>query len=135
MDQTRLDLSRYRLKQAMQCIHSAEVLYDIEDYKGAANRSYYSIFHAIRSLLALELVDFKRHSAVISYFRKNYIKTGIFKVELSDIITEAFDIRTDSDYDDFYIVSKEDIYIQINNAKFFLEEVEKYIKLVIENSD
>lgn len=132
MDQARKDLSKYRLEQAKQCIKSAEVLYDIDDYKGAANRSYYSIFHAMRSVLALEATDFKKHSAVISYFRKTYIKTGLFNVDLSDIISEAFDIRSDSDYDDFYLVSKEDIQTQIKNAKYFCEEIEKYINRVID---
>lgn len=119
MEQSRVDLSKYRLEQAKQCIASAEVLYGIDDYKGAANRSYYSIFHSIRSVLALEAVDFKKHSAVISYFRKNYIKTSIFKVELSDMITEAFDIRSDSDYDDFYLVSKKMIYL----SKFKMQNI------------
>ena len=130
MEQARIDLSKYRLEQSKQCLKSSKVLYDIEDYKGSANRSYYAIFHAIRSVLALEAVDFKRHSAVISYFRKNYIKTGIFKVELSDIISEAFDIRSDSDYNDFYIVCKNDIFIQIENATYFYDEIEKYIKSI-----
>ncbi len=128
MDDSRIDLAKYRLAQAKQCIISAEKLYEIEDYKGAANRSYYSVFHSIRSVLALEKVDFKKHSAVISYFRKTYIKTGIFDVRLSDIISEAFDIRSDSDYDDFYIVSKKDIEEQIENVKYFYNEIEKYLE-------
>ena len=99
-----------------------------EDYKGAANRFYYSVFHSIRSVLALEKVDFKKHSGVISYFRKNYIKTGIFDVSLSDIISEAFDIRSDSDYDDFYIISKRDIEEQIKNVQYFYNEIESYLK-------
>ena len=73
-------------------------------------------------------MDFKKHSAVISYFRKTYIKTGIFDVRLSDIISEAFDIRSDSDYDDFYIVSKKDIEEQIENVKYFYNEIEKYLE-------
>lgn len=128
MDDSRIDLAKYRLAQAKQCIISAEKLYEIEDYKGAANRSYYSVFHSIRSVLALEKVDLKKHSAVISYFRKTYIKTGIFDVKLSDIISEAFDIRSDSDYDDFYIVSKKDIEEQIENVKYFYNEIEKYLE-------
>ena len=128
MDDSRKDLAKYRLSQAKQCIISAKKLYEIEDYKGAANRSYYSVFHSIRSVLALEKVDFKKHSGVISYFRKNYIKTGIFDVSLSDIISEAFDIRSDSDYDDFYIISKRDIEEQIKNVQYFYNEIESYLK-------
>ena len=92
MDKRLIDLSRYRLKQAEQCIRSAKLLAEHEDYKGAANRSYYGIFHCMRSVLALDQVDFSKHSGVSAYFRKEYIKTGIFNVELSDMIREAFDV-------------------------------------------
>ena len=36
------DLSKHRLEQARICIKSAELLLENNDYKGAANRSYYS---------------------------------------------------------------------------------------------
>lgn len=101
MDEHLYALSRHWIEQAQQCLHSANVLVEIEDYKGAANRSYYAVFHAMRSVLALEQKDFAKHSGVSAYFRKTYIKTGIFPVELSDIITEAFEIRSDCDYDDY----------------------------------
>lgn len=44
------------------------------ELKTANNRAYYSIFHAMRAILALDEVDFKKHSGVIAYFRENYIK-------------------------------------------------------------
>lgn len=102
MDDAINALSRYRMKESKQCIKSAKVLVEFDDYKGAANRAYYAIFHAMRSILALDKIDFSVHSGVSAYFRKEYIKTGIFDVELSDIITEAFEVRSDSDYDYYY---------------------------------
>lgn len=45
----------------------------------------------MRSILALDSVDFSKHAGIISYFRRQYIKTGVFDVELSDIIGEAFE--------------------------------------------
>lgn len=127
MDDRIKDLSKYRLEQAEKCIKSAQALVDIDDYKGSANRAYYAIFHCIRSVLALDEVDFAKHSGVSSYFRKEYIKTGIFDVEYSDIISEAFDVRSDSDYDDFFILSKEDALNQIQNAKKFYDVISKYL--------
>lgn len=76
----------------------------------------------------LERADFSKHSGVSAYFRKQYIKTGIFDVELSDMIGEAFDIRNDSDYDDYYVISKEDVEEQIENAEKFYRAVEKYLR-------
>ena len=39
----------------------------------------------------------------------------------------AFEMRNDSDYQDFYVVSKADVMEQVENAKLFLEAVEEYI--------
>jgi hypothetical protein len=36
-------------------------------------------------------------------------------------------MRNDSDYEDFYIVSKEDAQIQIENAKLFLAAIEAFL--------
>lgn len=127
MDNEKKALAEYRLEQANTCIKSASVLVDAEDYKGAANRAYYAIFHCMRSILALDGRDFAKHSGVSAYFRKEYIKTGIFDVEYSDIIKEAFDIRSDSDYDDFFVISKEEVEEQIENAKKFYDVVKTYV--------
>lgn len=123
MDKQLLNLSNYRLEQAEQCVQSAKLLAENGDYKGAANRSYYAIFHSMRSVLALERVDFAKHSGVSSYFRRKYIRTGIFDTELSDIIREAFEVRGSSDYDDYFLISKEEVREQIRNAEFFCAQI------------
>ena len=128
MDKRQKDLSDYRLEQAERCIKPARVLASDGDFKGAANRSYYAIFHCMRSVLALEGIDFSKHSGVSAYFRKQYIKTGLFATELSDMIGEAFDMRNDSDYDDFYVLSREDVEDQIENAQRFYSVTEKYLR-------
>lgn len=81
----------------------------------------------MRSVLALEGKDFSKHSGVSAYFRKEYIKTGIFDIELSDIIKEAFDVRSDSDYDDYYLISKEEVMGQIKNAEIFYQKISEYM--------
>lgn len=126
--ETRKDLSQYRLEQAEQCLKSAKILLDSHDYKGAANRSYYCVFHCMRSILALEGMDFKKHSGLIAYFRKEYIKTGKLDVSLSDIITDVFQIRTESDYDDYYVVDKTEVEEQIKNAEYFMQQTKKYLE-------
>lgn len=128
MENNTTELSKYRIQQARQCIKSAKTLVHINDYRGAANRSYYAIFHAMRSVLALENKDFSKHSGVSAYFRKEYIKTGIFDVELSDIISMAFEVRSNSDYDDFYVISIEEVNEQIENSIRFCDTVESYLK-------
>lgn len=121
-------LSAVRMEHAQECIHAAESLIDTGNYKSAANRSYYAIFHAMRAVLAFDGIDMKHHSGVISEFRRLYIKTGVFDTELSQIISLLFDVRTDSDYDDFYVVSKEETIEQYENAKHFLDVINKYLE-------
>lgn len=121
------DLCFYRLEKARKCLESAKILVKAEDYCSAANRSYYAIFHSIRSILALDGVDFSKHSGVMAYFQKNYVKPGIFTKKYSTILTEAFEIRSESDYDDYYVISKEEVEQQIQNAIFFLDGIKQYV--------
>lgn len=127
MDKAHKDLAEHRLKQAEQCLVSAQVLIDIKDYNGASNRVYYAVFHAMRSVLALEAVDFAKHSGVIAYFRKTYIKTGVFPVSVSTTIGKAFDLRSDGDYDDDIEVSEEQVVALLEDVKEFVALVKNYI--------
>ncbi len=131
MDERHRDLARYRMEKAAICLDSAKLLVQAGDYCGAANRSYYAIFHSIRSILALEGVDFSKHSGVMSYFQKNYVKTGILGKEYSKILMEAFSIRSESDYDDYFVISKEDVEHQVCGADFFLNGVKRYLQSIL----
>ena len=121
------DLASFRLDQARECLQASEALINANHFKDAANRSYYSIFHSMRAVLALDGYDSKKHSGVISEFRRRYIKTGKFAVNFSDTIKDAFDIRTDSDYQDFYTLARADVEQQAKNAKEFFDTVQRYI--------
>ena len=127
LDEEKKALSTIRLDHAEECLNSAKALLEIEDYKGAANRSYYAIYHSMRSVLALDGIDMKRHSGTISEFRRLYIATEIFDISLSRIISQLFDIRTSSDYDDFYVISKSEVENQVKNAETFVSEVRQYL--------
>ena len=129
------DLAQFRLDQARECLASSEALIALSHYKDAVNRSYYSIFHTMRAVLALDGFDSKKHSGIISAFRQRYIKTGKFEAVYSDIIKDAFVIRTDSDYQDFYTVSKTDVQQQIDNSRDFLEAVTEYISKYFEEKN
>ena len=61
-------------------------------------------------------------------FRRLYIKTGIFNADLSVIISELYDLRTGSDYDDFFIVSGAEVAEQIENAEYFLKEIKRFLE-------
>ena len=127
------DFAKYRLAKAKETLKTAELIFkDIKDYTSANNRAYYAIFYAIRAVLALEQIDFKKHKDVIAYFNKNYINTEIFPKQIGRKIAQAQRIREDSDYDDEYVPSHEKTQQQIETARELINLVEKYINLKIE---
>ena len=128
------DLSLYRLERAQEDLKTAYDNYKQKNYRAANNRAYYSIFHSIRAILALEETDFRKHKDVISYFNKNYIHTEIFPKKIGHKIALASRIREDSDYDDDFEPSDEQTIEQINSAKEVLEIVEEYVKNEIQKN-
>ena len=84
------NLVNYRLDNAKEKLESAKLLLDGGKYRDSIGRSYYAIFTAVRAVLANDKVDFSKHSGVIAYFQKEYIKTGKFDVKYSRYLQTAF---------------------------------------------
>lgn len=93
---------QFNLQWAEERLTASKKLLEDNLFVDSINRSYYAIFYSARALVAKDGADFSRHSAVMSYFRKNYVKTGIFDVKFSDYIGDAFNMRNDGDYSYFF---------------------------------
>ena len=122
------DLIKYRMSSAKEKLTSAKLLLEAGMYRDSIGRSYYAIFSAIRAVLAVRQVDFSKHAGVIAYFQKEFIKTEIFDRKYSKYLQQAFQIRNSCDYDDFFIISKQDAEEQYERAAELLAVIEKYIK-------
>ena len=86
------------------------------------------MFTSVRALLAMDSQDFSKHAGVIAYFQKEYIKTGKFDKKYSKYISQAFQIRNNVDYADFFLVSEQDALLQYERAAEFLDAIEVYLK-------
>lgn len=53
------DVARYKWEQAKDDLETAEILLEAGKYKAANNRAYYSCYHAIDAVLAMEPIAFK----------------------------------------------------------------------------
>lgn len=125
--ENQVNLSKARLAIAKERLAFADDILAIGDYKTVANRSYYAVFSAMRAVLALQGFDSKKHAGVIAEFRRQYIKSGILPRELSGLLDGLVEIRQGSDYDDFYVISKEEVTQQLQNAARFVDAVEQYL--------
>lgn len=123
-----MDVAQYKLEQAKDDLDTAKLLLDAGKYKAANNRAYYSCYHAIDSTLALEPTAFKRHKDTLAYFNKNYVHSGLFPREIGRKISRLEVIRHKSDYDSFYIASREEAVEQIDVASEVVALIENYMK-------
>lgn len=126
------ELALYRLEQAKEDLKVSKVMLENNMLKASLNRSYYSIFHAIRSVNIIKGFDSSKHSGVIAYFNQNFVKEGIFDKSLSKIVKGASRLREKSDYEDFYIASRKEVVAQLSNADEFIELVEEYLRNELE---
>lgn len=121
------DLVFHRLQIAEEDLVSASLLWESGQYRGANNRAYYSIYHTIDAVLSTEGVAFKRHKDTLAYFNKTYVASEIFPRTMGRLIVQAEEIRHASDYDPFYITSKEGTQKQMETAKNLLDYAKRYI--------
>lgn len=72
----------------------------------------------------LELIAFKKHKDTLAYFNKNYVHGGKFPSEIGRAVEKAAKICHASDYDEFYVASKEEASRQIDTARNLIALVE-----------
>lgn len=121
------DLAIYKVERALEELDTARLLFENDKWKAANNRAYYSIYYAITAVLCLEPIAFRRHKDTLAYFNKNYVHTEKFDRGLGRRISKAEKIRHASDYDEFYIASREETEEQIKTAEALIEAVKEFV--------
>lgn len=124
-DRHYVELAKIRLDRAEELVQEAELLLDRAMFKSANNRAYYAIEKALSALLISHKIETKTHAGVLKMFNLEFIRNGdgLFNADDYMAASEAEHIRNISDYDDFYIASKEQSVMQVQNAKKFVEKV------------
>ncbi|MCM1112549.1 MAG: HEPN domain-containing protein [Muribaculum sp.] len=116
------------METAKSDLKAAKILSDAKEYRASNNRAYYAIFHAISAIHALDQKAYKKHKDAIGGFNRDYIKTEIFSREIGRKISRAEEIRHASDYDDFYVATRERTQEQVETAEELIKKVEEYCK-------
>lgn len=122
-------LAKLRLDRARELLTESQDLLEKGAYKSANNRAFYAIEKSIKALLATELVEVVTHNGALKQFNLIFIYkgNGTFTQDDYQKVARAEQIRNASDYDDFYLASKEETRQQVENAGYLVEKVEKYI--------
>ena len=123
------ELALYRIQQADESLDEARFLFEgSKSPRSIINRAYYSMFYAILSLLVFEPFSSSKHSGVISYFNRHFIKRGVFSLELGRAVNKAFDLRQRGDYREQVDHTADQAEPFLDWARKFIDSVKKYLK-------
>lgn len=92
------------------------------------NRAYYSMFYAVLALLVYEPYSSSKHSGVLSYFNKRFIKEGVFEKSIGRSINKAFELRQRGDYREYIELTSVQVEPLINEAEVFIKTVKDYLE-------
>jgi uncharacterized protein (UPF0332 family) len=95
--------------------------------RGAVNRAYYAMFYALLGLLATKQLGTSKHSAAISLFDREFVKTGLLPRELSRALHLAFERRQSHDYGEMVPITQEIAAANLADARTFVAAIESYL--------
>ena len=127
------DLAIYRLKSAEERLKAARLLLERQMYADAVSRVYYAVFQAARAALATKELDSCKHSGTIGLFNQQFVKTNILPKDYGKILKSSRDLRQAGDYDDFYLVSREEALTAVESASRFIRGIRLFLEKVEEN--
>jgi len=123
------ELVAYRMSQAAETLEEAVFLLEGgKSLRAVTNRAYYSMFYAILALLIDEPFTSSKHSGVLSYFNRRFVREGIFPEDIGRAINRAFDLRQQGDYRENVELTLEQIKPLIEAANTFLTLVKAFLK-------
>ena len=87
------------------------------------------MFYALQVLIVQDRVRVSKHTGVISYFDREYVKTGRADKRFSKWLHRLFDLRQDADYGDMFEPSREQCQEAVEQASEFVQHIEGYLAI------
>jgi len=92
-----------------------------------ASRAYYAAFYAATAALLCEELEFSKHSGVIAFIHREFVKTGRLDKRHGKNLNWLFELRGVGDYGATVHVSRRDAERAIKVAEEFLSAMEALI--------
>ena len=129
-DEKKIELAKYRIKQAEESLEEARFLLSgRKSTRSIINRAYYAMFYSVLALLVHESYSSSKHSGVISYFNKRFIKEGVFPEGIGRAINKAFELRQRGDCREYCDLSYDQVTPIIEEAELFITTVKRHLSL------
>ncbi len=129
VEEEKKTLALYRIQQAEESLDEAQYLFDGDKSpRSVINRAYYSMFYSILALLIFEPYSSSKHSGVLSYFNRHFIKNGRISKDIGRAVNKAFDVRQRGDYREQVIYTREQVEPFIDWAGKLIGAVKDFLK-------
>ena len=96
-------------------------------WNAAANRLYYSVFHAVSALLIHDGIRIKSHKGAGIMLNQHYIQTNKISPELGKLYRRLELMREESDYNCFYNTSPEELKKELEPARELIDTIAKMV--------
>ena len=126
-DYDRNEMIKLHMEKAEKNLKSAVLLSETDDYDSAANRAYYSVFHAESALLLTKGILGDSHKHVHNSISKEFVISKELSVDIFRTITKVQSLRNIGDYSRERSVTKEEMEEAISIAKDFLDITKELI--------
>lgn len=128
-------LIKYSIEKAEDALKSGELNMQNNLLTEAQNRAYYSVFYVVLALAYMDDFTTAKHHKLMGWFNKKYIhENKIFDKSFSKIYSRLIVNREIFDYNVLKFPEKEKTIKDLEDAKFFVNEIKKYILSKIEMS-
>ncbi|MDO9109035.1 MAG: HEPN domain-containing protein [Desulfatirhabdiaceae bacterium] len=132
IDEKKKLLALYRLQQALESLQEAQYLYSGEkSLRSVVNRIYYGMFYSVMALLIYEPYASSKHSGVLAYFNKHFVKGGLFPDAMGRSLNKAFELRQRGDYREYFELKKDQVQPLLDEAAQFVAAVQKYLEVKV----
>lgn len=116
-----------KIRRSRETWVEAKGIMESKYWYAAANRMYYACYYMVSALLMKHGHSAHTHGGAISLFGQNFVKTGIISSELGKFYSQLFELRQTGDYDDWKVVTENDIMPLVPTAEVFLDTLENLI--------
>jgi uncharacterized protein (UPF0332 family) len=107
-------------------LETADLLWKNDRYRACISRAYYAMYHATQALLSVKSLNTKTHKGVIQLFGQHFIKTGELPIELARALSDAYDLRQLSDYEETVLLTQQQAESILNSARSFIRQAVHY---------
>lgn len=96
-------------------------------WETAANRLYYSVFHAMSALLVSDGHQVKSHRGIMALFGEHYVRTDVFSKKDGSLLSDLVIMRDNADYNCFFEANEEKLKPYIEPTRMLIDKIKAYI--------